>query len=88
MPHDSESSQSQQSPDGPAAHPERSPRTIAMSAALIVVGVLVVAVVLAVAGWPMLGAGVGALGLLIFLANPTVWANILRARERSKNPES
>lgn len=72
----------QESPEGVPAHPEAGPRQIGLFLTTIVVGLFVVALVLAVATTPFAGVAVGALALLIFLCNPAVWAAALRAKER------
>lgn len=72
----------QESPEGVPAHPEAGPRQIGLLLAAIVVGLFVVALVVAVAITPFAGVAVGAIALLIFLCNPAVWAGTLRAKER------
>ncbi len=73
-----------QSPDGLPAHPEAGPRTITLWLATIIVAILSIALVFAIVGFVDIAIGVGAVGLLFFIANPAVWASTLRAGERNK----
>lgn len=73
-----------QSPDGRPAHPEAGPRTITLWLATMIVAILTIALVFAVFGHIDIAVGVGAVGLLFFIANPAVWASTLRAGERNK----
>ncbi len=71
-----------QSPEGRPAHPSAGPRQISLLLALLVVGLLALGLVAALFLSPALGAVLGIGGIVLFAANPAVWAAILRAEER------
>lgn len=72
------------SPEGVPANPDAGPKVIGLMLAGIVVLLLVVAVVVAAFASPGVGLAIGGLGLLLFVANPAVWASVLRAKERAE----
>jgi len=72
----------EKSPDGVPDRPDAGPRTIGLFLAALVIGLLVVAVLLAAFVSPIVGIALGGLAFVFFLANPAVWAAGLRAEER------
>lgn len=70
------------SPEGVPADPNAGPKTIGLVLAVSVVVTLGAAVILAAFVAPLAGVALGALALIVFLANPAVWASMSRAKER------
>ena len=69
-------------PEGTGPDSEPGPAVISVLLAAAVFLLLVAALVLALFVNKGLAIGVGVAGVLLFVANPVVWAAILRARER------
>ena len=72
------------SPEGRPADPTLTPGKIGLLLASMVVVLLTVAIVLALLAQNTAAIIVGVVGLLLFVANPAVWAAVLRARERAE----
>lgn len=72
------------SPEGTPAHPEALSRSINLVLAMIVVGMLTLALIVAVTLSPVAGVLLGAVALLALLLNPVFWASVLRASERGE----
>ncbi|GEM_PF-5881074 len=71
-------------PEGRPAHPEIGTKSISILLMSVVVALLVAAIVLAIfTTWPF-AVAVGALGLLLYVGNPVVWAAILRTQDTSR----
>jgi hypothetical protein len=76
------------SPEGLPAHPEARGGTLVLLTAAAMMVLLMISIALAAYGAFWLAATVTALGLLFgVLANPVVWASVLRARERDHADE-
>lgn len=70
-------------PEGRPAHPEYGTRTISVLLLSVIVALFVAALVLAIFTTWQFAVAVGALGLLLYVANPVVWAAVLRTQDRS-----
>lgn len=72
------------SPEGIPAHQNSDSKTVARLMFVGVVLLLTVALVVAVFADRWIGLGVGVLGLFLLFVNPTLWAAILRSKEREQ----
>jgi hypothetical protein len=48
----------------------------------VIVAFMTAALVLAILGYSQIAAGTGVMGIVLFVANPVVWAGLLRSQER------
>lgn len=72
------------SPEGRPAVPEVKAAGIGLMLVSIIVLLLVIGMIVALAVSEPAGIAIAALGVLIFLINPVVWASVLRASEREE----
>jgi hypothetical protein len=70
------------SPEGVPAHPGAGPKQISLLLAAFVVLLFVVALAIGLLISSAAGAMIGLIALVVFIANPAVWASGFRAKER------
>ncbi len=70
------------SPEGRPADPEMGPKRIGMFLGAMVGVMVLIGVLVSILGSRPLGAAIAIFGIMLLAVHPTVWAAILRAKER------
>lgn len=77
-----------ESPEGRPAHPDVGSKTLGTLLLLTAVFLIIASLVLGfLLGQPIAALAIAAIAMLAFVANPEVWATILRGKERRRIAE-